>query len=447
MGAKRFQPPPSALLFGVVVLLCACPRPDPDDPLPDEHECAAVWGSAPAEGRIHVDVAVEPGGDGSLAAPYSTLMTDGSEVDSGLEAARQSGVRQIVLAPGEYPGSYRLSGSDPAWQDSGLEIAGCGSDRTSLTAISAYDESGAGPFLQPNLQVVGPETYDIAIRDLSLTGGWRGLVVRTAAGAAGPIVIERVTVVEPVRIGVLVDGKDTRARLVDVEVRDVDPSGGLGWGISVQTRASQVDEVPGPTVLEGVTVSGATEVGILADGAWVEMTAVSVSDTAPGADGLYGRGVQLQNLTRGALDDVTLQGNSDAALFLHKPGWRDEAIEVTGGLLGSTVPATAGDDATGDGLVITQANTGVAVEEFLAVIDGVEFGDNPRSHLLAEGVVVQVGPDNVFGKGTDFPFASQGGALVEGIGGGEPGEPPTELSAAEALDIERESLGLDELTE
>jgi hypothetical protein len=437
------------LLAGVALLASACDEPGPappDEPPPDD--CDDVWGPAPADGRIYVDAAAAAGGDGSAEAPFADLFLAGAEVDSGLEAARQSGIRSVVLAAGEYPGAYRLSGGNPQWLDSGLQIVGCGADRTELVAIEEVPAGGTEPVLQANVDIYDDQTQDILLADLSLVGGRRGLLLRAAAGAAGAIIVERVEVVDTVRVGVVIDGVATRAHLVDVDVVDVAPDGAFGWGIAVQTGANPMNEVPAPNVFEGVRVLGATEVGILADGAWLDLTDVTVADTVPDAlTGRLGRGIQLQNRTRGTLDAVTLQGNVDAALFLHKPGRQGEAIYVLDSVIRATDPADVAGEPTGDGLVLTDAGDEQLPEDFLAIIDGVQFSDNPRSHMLVEGVWVQVGPDNIFGKGTGFPFASQGGALVEGLDGGQPGVAPEELTGDDALLIDSQSLGLDDIAE
>lgn len=437
------------VLPGAALLALACCEPPtgtPDDPEPGA--CDEVWGAVPEGGRIYVDASAEEGGDGSAGAPYAALFAEGTEVDSALEAARQSGIRQVVLAAGEYPGSYLLSGTNALWLDSGIEIAGCGADRTELAAIQAPDPGGDGDVLMPNVDVSGADTRDVVFRDLKLTGGRRSIVVRGGAGRDGPIVFRRVAVEDAVRLGILVDGFATRVHMEDVDVDGVVPEDGVGWGIAVQTGAPLWNPLAAPSVLDGVSVSGAQAAGILADGAWLDMIAVTVAGTAPDAGlGKLGRGVQLQNNCRGMLDGLVLEANSDAALFLHMPGRDGEGVHVRDSVMRATLPAVAGSEQTGDGMVVTQGDAEGSPVAFLAIVEDVEFRENPRSHLLVEGVLVQVGADNIFGKGTDFPFASQGGAVTEGIGGGEPGAPPEELSGADALEIESEPILVDDLAE
>jgi hypothetical protein len=431
---------PAAALVAALTLALGCQAVElPPEPV-DQGACGDVWGPVPADGRIYVDAAAEAGGDGSLEAPFDALLADGVEVDSGLEAARSSGTRSVVLAPGEYAGHHVLSQDVPEWQDSGLEIAGCGADLTELVAVT--DEDGV---LLPVVEVVGASTADVVVRDLALLDGRRSLLVRAGAGREGPIVAERVRVADSTRLGVLVLGPETVVNLLDVDVEGVQTEGGsFGWGIFFQIEAPLLHELAAPNVVEGCDVSGAFGAGIAASGAWLDVAATTVSDTQP-LDGLLGRGVMYQDRSWGTIDSVTLAGNADAALFLHKPGRDGQPVEVIDCTLRDTaeaeVPATGAP--TGDGLVITQADAGQQASTFPVVVDGTTFEGNPRAHLLAEGVLVQVGPDNVFGKGTDFPFAAQGGALAEGIDGGAPPEEPIELGDDEALGINDLPLGLD----
>lgn len=439
---------PSATLFAGL-LAAGCPGPEPEEPGDLEPgPCDEAWGTVPEGGRIHVDASAEDGGDGSAGAPFADLFADGGPIDSGIEAARESGIRQVVLGPGEYPGAYVLSGDDPEWLDSGMEIAGCGVESSFLVAVRTPDPVGQGDFLRSNVEIWGSATAGIVLRDVALVGGRRGLVVRAGAGSAGPVVASRVRIEDAVRLAVLVDGVQTRVLLEDVDVDGVVPDDGVGWGIAIQTRAGPIDSPQEPTVLLGVTVQGASGVGILAHAAWVDMTDVAVSGTSPDPDtGRWGRGIQLQERTYGTLEGLLLEGNSDAALFLHAPGRDGEALHVRDGVVRSTLPGSADGDETGDGMVVTQADAQQPPDSYLATVEGIEFAANPRSHLLAEGVTLQVGTDNIFGKGTDFPFASQGGALVQGVGGGEPGAPPEELAGDAALSISGEPLALDDLVE
>ena len=172
--------------------------------------------------------------------------------------------------------------------------------------------------------------------------------------------------------------------------------------------------------------------------------AKTASSAVSGTSGRHGRGIQFQMGTRGTLDTVTLEGNADAALFLDKPGREGEAVYVLDCLLTGTSPADVPDtgETSGDGLVLSQHDAGVDPAEYLAIVQGTTFSDNPRAHLLVESVGLQVDGESIFGSGNDFPFVSQGGAIVEGVGGGEPEQSPEELGAADALGIDSEPINV-----
>lgn len=440
---------PASLALLAAAVLAGCVPPDDDDAT-DAGPCAETWGPAPAAGRIHVDAAAAEGGTGSASAPFATL-------DLGLAEARATGIRQIVMAPGDYPGSWALSNDNEARLDSGIEIAGCGREETLLFGIIEEEQVGDEMVyrLQPVLDIWGDTTAGIVVRDLGVTGGRRGIIVRQGAGATGPITIQRVDVLDSLRMGIVIDGATTAAHLLDVRVDGVEPEDGeFGWGIAVQTAMWMGGEFLEATVLQGVGVEGAQGLGILADGAWVEISDTTVAGVAS-VDGLLGRGVQLQRWTQGTLAGVTATGNHDAALFLEAPGRIDatgvvEPITVTDCVLTGTLAADVPDspgETSGDGLVATQwyAVEAVAASEFLVVIDGSTLAPNERAEALAEAVTMEVGTDNVFGKGTDYPLAAQGGAIVQGIGGGEPGHEVVELEDEEALGLNRPPVELDDL--
>ncbi len=302
--------------------------------------------------------------------------------------------------------------------------------------------------LRPTLDIAGSATVDILVRDLALVGGRRGVIVRDGAGAAGPVVIQHVDVVDSVRLGVLVDGASTVAELRDIHVDGVATEGGVfGWGIAVQSRMPLAGQFTAPTVIEDVIVQGASGLGILIDGAWVRLQDSQVFGVEP-LDGKFGRGVQVQNWSMGTLQGLDASGNSDAALFLESPGRNGDALEVLDSTLGPTSAAPIlelPDESAGDGLVATQFWTAAPYpsDTFLVRVDGVDFEGNPRAHMLAEGVTAEVGTNNVFGKGTSFPLVSQGDAEVQGVGGGAPGLTPEVLAGDAALGLYRQPMALD----
>lgn len=417
----------AALLASICLFGCQA-APGPEAPL-DLGPCAAVWGPEPAEGRLYVDPGADAGGDGSYGSPLDSLYAPGGNPDSALELARVSGTRAIALAAGTYPVALRLSEAETG--DGGLELTGCGASLTELVGMA--DDDGV---LQPVVDVTGPETADVLLRDLSLSGGRRNLVIRDGAGLAGPIVVQRVDVLEALRVGMLIDGDATVAALLDVRIDGVLPEdGALGWGLAIQTGAGVGDPVAAPTVLDTVEVTGASEVGVLVDGGWIDAIDLEVTGIAA-LDGALGRGVQLQNHSRASLQGVVASGNADAAVYLHKPGRSGEAVVLSDSTLSGTLPGALPDSSpTGDGLVISIDGAQQPPDEFLAIVDSVSFSGNPRSHVLVEGATLQMGGNSVFGMDTTLPLAAQGGAVVEGLGGGPPPVEPEQVAPGAELGI------------
>lgn len=431
-------------LLAVALLLASCEAPPPEE-IPSLYpDCSDAWGGPPSGGRLVVDGAASAGGDGSEEAPFATF-------DDALAEARATGLRHIVLANGEYPGHWSLSEDDPAKQDAGLQITGCSRTGTVLVGVEVFDPLEQVDVLAPNFLVSGPSTADIALRDLTLQGGRRALLVQTGAGDDGPILLERVNVDEAVRVGVLIDGPDSVAHLLDVDIDGtLDEGDGFGWGLAVQTRAGAEVTLDEPTVLQGVDITGSVGVGLLAHAAWLDLEGGSVSGTSS-VGGELGRGVQLQQSTRADVVALTVSGNADAAIFVHRPGRDGAPVYLSGCALEQTASAgisTAPGEEASDGLVATGGPSPSPLPETLplVLVDN-EFEGNERAHILVEGVAVEVGANGLFGDGTDFAFASQGGAIVTGIGGGPPTIEPEVLDDAGgpgALDLFREAFDLDE---
>ncbi len=434
--------------------LAACvPTPEPLE----EHACAGTWGVTAAEqGVIYVDPSSDDG-DGTLAAPLPTL-------GAALQQARSSGDRTIALTPGTYRPleanrSFNLSAE---FGDDGLVLAGCGAQATVLEGIEALpqgtteDTPGAEEELQRVIDVYGG-VQGVEIRDLAVTGGRRGVVIREDAGAEQPIVLARLRVEDNLRVGIVVEGVNTSANLLDVEVVGTEPDedGSLGYGVLVQALADPWVAVDGEVRIEGGRVAESTGVGLLVDRAVVEIVDLEVSDTAP-LDGSMGRGIQLQNSVVGLLERLTVRDNSDTGLFLQTPLDVTVRDSLFAGTARATIPGLADDQPSGDGLCATQADTGTDPALWIIDLEGNAFEDNGRAGALAEGITVRSHVSSTFsgnglmGDAETFPLAPdvdalylQGGAVVEAgdgveLGGGGPWA---------ELELHRDALELDDLGE
>jgi|GEM_PF-1252696 len=464
------------VVLGALLLAAGCPTgdggepptPDPTDDRQADHPCNDVWGPVPDAGRLYVAADASEDGDGSLDNPFDT-------VDAALAAARPGGARSIAIASGDYEGTYLLSNDVDDWSDTGLEITGCGRQSTMISGVIVEVGVGGGGTemrLQPVFDITGDTTADVLVRDLGALGGRRSIIVRDGAGALGPIVFQRVDVLDAIRLGVLIDGATTVAHLLDVVVEEVAAElGSFGWGVSIQTGQQLASEFANPVVLEGLEVRDVRGIGILADGAFLDLRGALVTGVQPNSDGRLGRGLQIQRWSQATLDGLEAIANSDAAVFLESPGRaqyvvdedgdpvmdgddnpiieRVEPIRLLNSFLGDTsaAPLPDGGETTGDGLVATQfadGGLGQPAQAFQVVIDGTEIAGNPRSQVLAEAVTAIMGSNSIFSKGTAYPVVAQNGAIIEGLNGGAPPPDSVELGAGEALGIDALPVDLDD---
>ena len=430
---------------------------------PIDHACAAAWGFDEVPGgALFVDPgADEEAGDGSQDAPFAAL-------GAALTAARDAGAgtRLLLLADGEYRATQadrRFALSD-IWGDDDLVLQGCGVGETVIVAIEAPPPGApADDELWPGLEIYG-QVQGVMVRDLTIRGGRRGVVVRDGAGDERPVVLERVRVEDSVRVGILALGLNTQLTLYDTAVAGVmadgTTGGALGYGIASQAGGAPWDDVQARLVMDGGSVTGATRVGILLDHSDAELTRVSVTETQPGPsdarDGVpqLGRGVQIQQVATALLDGVTASGNTDAAVFLQLP----LAVTVQNSTMSNTqravIPGAEEAPPAGDGLVATQPGI-EAVDTWQVTLTGNTFENNGRAGALVETVAVTVDAANVFSgnrlttDGETYPVApsidglyAQGEAEVNGdsiaIGLG---------TDYDALEIFRDALELDNLAE
>jgi len=419
------------------------PGPTPDEVVIDQGVCADAWGPVPDGGRIFVDGDADGGGDGSIDAPFDTIL-------DGIFASRAGGIRSIAIAPGEYEYLIQLNASVPGWPDGGLEIAGCGEDQTTLLATVDYEELPGGGILQitqPNVVVSGVGSDGIVLRDFTAIGGRRAITIRDGAGFGSPVIVQRVTLEDSIRAGVVVDGLDTVAHLLSMTVDDVLEEDGLGRGISIQTSAWVTDTVSAPTEIDDTTVTGAVGAGILAEGGWNTLTDVTVTGTQS-FEGQLGRGIQLQNRTRATLVGVTSTGNADAGLFVHLAGREGVGVDVIDSDLSGTVEAEVGNTGSlaADGLSVSNGSDPGATS-LMVTVTGTQFGGNARADVLVDGASVELGEGNSFGQDGAYGVVAQADGLVQGPDGGPPDASVTELADADSLALQADAIGLDGLEE
>lgn len=420
------------LLPVIALLLPACEGTQDDDDVTEALDCSPWWGQAPASGRLHVTEG-GAGTTGTIDDPFGDL-------EDAIDQSRLTGERQIALTEGTFPGSHDLGAE--GGDDSGLEIVGCGWENTTIEGIEDDEEDEE---LTSAFSITGGVNpiSGITIRELTIDGARRAIVVSGATAQDEPVVLQSLRVVDSHRVAILIDGNNTRVAMTDVTVDGVTPEEGeFGWGIVIQTQANQDTDIPGPTTLDDVHVVGAHGVGLLVTGGWVEVTGSSVAETER-VDGELGRGVQIQEWTRAVLTDLETSDNHDAGLYIRKPGrYADdnvtvEPVEIVGGSFTSTLAADlANGDTTGDGVVITDGGEGFDPLTLQVVAEDFEVADAARRDVLVETahliIVSMNGPYSLIA-------ATQYGGIVDDGAGNPPPGTVDDLSGAE-LEIGRFAL-------
>ena len=344
--------------------------------------CDGTWGWL--DGRIDPALAVhvapvDTPGDGTMGAPLSTI-------DEAVQMARDVGAPAVMIWPGTHDVTgLRLSTSsgDPP----GFALCGCGPDSVVLGGADA-----AGLWISD---------VEMTVAGIAIGGGYRGLVVRS--GASVDVVDVSVAGVD--RVGVVVDGSGTAARISGLTITAVNPDEDVGYGMAIQ--GAQV-------TLDNLHITGGHGIGLFVHEGQVELSNAVIEGTVARGDGLLGRGLHMQQLSSGTLDDVTLSGNQDAGLFaLQSVGLVAENLHIDTTSTGLTEDGTA----TGDGVVITAGDSGAAPETFSFSMSNSVVDDNARAGVLLDGVQATLEGNTITNSGVvveDNEILLQNGAVADG---------------------------------
>lgn len=300
-------------------LLLACTGPDKPDPdVPAATPCTTgSWGDvdeAEAAAAVHVRAEGSDDGDGSEAAPFATFA-----------AAMVDAPTRVLVGPGTF---------DALRVESDAEVTGCGAESVIATdgpgvridggtvTVSGFRVEGANP---------GVWTWqgaDVALSSLSVED------------ATGP--------------GVVLEGAVTHATLDTIEVE-----GAGGYGLAIQDATVEGGDV---------TITGATDLGVLVDGldAVVTLDGLAVSALVAGTSG-EARGVQVQHFSAATLANVTISDAIGAGVV--------GLQAVTLSLENVRIENTTAGSGYGDGLVMLH---GTADEDY----------DQPYFELTTAGLTV-----------------------------------------------------------
>lgn len=342
------------------------------------------------ETAIHVRTDGDDGDEGTLDAPVASL-----DVAVTLSRGRDSD-KVIFVGPGTYEDVALSLSQDPGHEatDDGLVLAGC---RDEVTLTAPDDDSTI-------LRV--SEAEDVRLYDLALEGGSRALWIWSGASVS----MARMKVNHSGTIGVVMDGVDTvvdATKLIigDTEDRPDHPGVAIGAGIlHAQVRWS------------GGGVSGSRQAGIFMQGdaryGTLELQDLTVEDTTADDDGLYGRGMQVQNAVTLSMSGVTISDSADAGLYILQTQLTTlDGLEVSGVSAGE-IPAES--DTSGDAVVVTSddgSGTSLDPAGYVVTMTDGTLADYARAGALLEGVTATL--EGNTGVGDEW-IVSQGDADVSG---------------------------------
>jgi len=385
--------------------------PDTGDPGIDTGETGDVfvppcadggWGDIDEpESAIHVSASGSAKGDGSMEDPISDLA-------AALTLTRERKKdKRIAIWPGTYPSNLSLSHEEG---DDATVIQGCSADEVFIEAADAEESV---------LKVT--EATGVVIESVCSRGGTRSIQVWSAAQAD----LLNLRIEESIEAGLVIHGNSVVANIENVEVHStVTTDDGFGYGIAFQEGAT-------------VTMSGggawdSTSVGLLIeDVSEVTLSGITVDGTNQDDDGLYGRGLQIQEWSGPVyITDSTFSSNFGAGVFAMTSlyvSMTGSAVETTGA---SGIPESS--SASGDGVVLTRGEENLDPADYVGALDGNTITGSDRAGILLDGVTVDVSANTVSDSG--YEIVSQGPADVSGT------DDCTALGDTEALELNLQPL-------
>ncbi len=336
-----------ALVAPLLVLACdkdKREKPSPDDTAPthdtgpdtepgcdtgqleDDGECvpaacgAGTWGNLEVdENTVFVDIAAAEGGDGSQAAPFTSLQ-------AGLDAAGDADGGTVAVAAGTYPETLALDrGHD------GVRLAGRCRELVGIDA-SAGDEGTPGIFVDAKsseaeisgVTVSGSRLVGVAVgsgavtmRDSAVVGSeYIGVGAYQEGMNATALTMEGCEVVGNTTLGVGARDSGTSVTLRETVIEDSQPdeNGEAGYGIQIYGGAS-LDA-------EACEVRGNSIAGVLVaeEGTTVTLRETVIEDTQPGEDGERGYGIEVQGGASLAAEGCEIRGNTSMGVLAAQSG-------------------------------------------------------------------------------------------------------------------------------
>jgi len=305
----------------------------------DDGECVpaacgtGTWGDlAVDESTVYVDIAAAAGGDGSEAAPFTSIQ-------AGLDAAADAGAGMVAVAAGTYPETLELDRSHD-----GVHLAGrC----RELVVVDASVGDGSTPGIDVDAKSSEVEVTGVTVSGSQFVGvlvGSGTMTIRDSAvleseyfgvGAyqarsySTTLTMEACEIRGNAAVGVAATHSGTSANLRETRIEDTQPdeSGDFGYGIHVSEGAS-LDA-------EACEVVGNTGSGVLASGEGTSVTLreTSIEDTQTDSNGAGGLGITVSEGANLDAEACVVRGNSTMGVLADDSGTsatlRDTIIEGT----------------------------------------------------------------------------------------------------------------------
>jgi len=380
--------------------------------LDDDGDCVpavcgiGTWGNLEVdESTIYVDIVAAEGGDGSEAAPFTSIQ-------AGLDAAGDADGGLVAVAAGTYPetlelgrshGDVHLAGrckelividaSVGTESSAGIEVE----VRSSRVEVSGVTVSGAlaagvrvesGTLTIRNAKVVDGESYGF--------GAFQGGLYPTT------IVAEACELLGNTSVGVLAYDAGTTLTLRETTIQDTrSDENEVGWGIDVYDGAS--------LTAEACTLSGNSGAGIIAVGSDTEVTLreTSIQGTHADGNGDGGFGIDVYGGTSVVAESCTISENMGVGVIVDGAGTQAALRETT---IRDTQPNGAGK--SGYGIQVSDAASLIA--EYCDVArnagDGILVVEPDTSVALLGTTIRDTRPDEN-GEGGDGIQVSTGASL------------------------------------
>jgi len=364
--------------------------------LDDGGECVpaacgtGTWGDLELdEGTVFVDIAAGEGGDGSQAAPFTSIQ-------AGLDAAGDAGGGLVAVAAGSYQETLELD----YWHD-GVVLAGRCQDLVTIDASSAAEQA---PGIRIDTRTSAVEVSGVTvsgsqypgllvgsgkatIRSCSIVRSeYYGVVAYPSGSNETTLTLESCQVWENAGVGVLAGDASTTVNLLETSIHSTRPhdDGDAGFGIEVYGGAT--------LVAEACEVRENQKVGVLAvdSGTTAILRESAIHDTLADDEGRDGHGVQVHSGASLELEDCQLWGNAEVGLLAADTG-------TSAALLRTSIRDTQldGDGDAGYGIQVIRGASlqAEACEVVGNAVNGVLARDSHTSVTLQETKVQDTRPD------------------------------------------------------